>query len=307
MQQLLVYVVAGLLTFGVAVAQPLGLSVGPQPPHLSRSARAVALGDASAALIDDESGHRENPATLGFLKKGEIGYSFHRLTEGVSLQHIATAAPVGSEAGIALSLSLLHHGNLNFYTDEFERNRGFEFSSSVGYGGIIVDRFGGGVAFEIYNSTTDTTAVWAVAVNAGVAYVPSRLFRFGFAVRGLGSEYKVENAIVQASVQDSRLPRILSLGTAFEYPFGSRGATLMVTFANDKILGEKGILYRIGIEYFTGSFLTLRTGGVVRQNEFEPRAGIGMTAGSFSIDYGYRYSKRDTRPSHLLTLAMRWQ
>ncbi|MFN0157106.1 MAG: hypothetical protein ACKVRP_03425 [Bacteroidota bacterium] len=306
MNKVLVCLLLVVLAFPAA-AQPLGERVGPQFPFLSTNARSGALGDASGSLLGSFAGVEVNPATLAFLSASSIDYSFNRISESVSLQHLGGAFMGGAGLGFSAGVDMLHFGDFNFYSDGKLRDLGFEIAGRIGFGMMVGEDLSAGLALQLYNATTDTNAVWGVAGDLGFSYAPAQYYRFGLALRGVGSDYEIGNHVLAPDKEDPKIPRRVVLGVVFEYPIGLRGGKFLAAFENEKILGERGILYKLGVEYSPATAIAFRVGSKVRGDEIEPSAGLGLGVAGISLDYAYRYSRRDERPSHLITLGVSWR
>lgn len=306
MQRIFSFVSILGLVFTSVRAQPLGERVGPQFPFVSSNARAAGLGDAADVLLGDFSGADANPATLSFLSFSSIDYSFHRINRDVSMQHLGMTLRGATNTGFAASIDVLHYGGFDFYSNNALRERGFEIGGRLGFGVLLGDDLAAGLAVQVFSATTDSDAVWGVAADIGFSYAPGKYHRFGLVFHGLGSEYRVDNPILSPDRTDRRLPRVVSLGVSFDYPLGGTGSRFLTAFQNEKIIGERGILYKFGLEYKPAAAIALRVGGRIRHSEVEPNVGLGVFAGRIVLDYAYRYSRRDALPSHIVTLGVLW-
>ena len=295
-----------LLSCAAAFGQHVGHRTGSMLPFLSTDARAAALADATSSLTGGLAGLEANPATLAFLGRPAARLSYHHVTSDLSLQSAALAFPVGTGAGAGIDATLVHPGRLSFFSDPALRSIGFEFAGGISGALVVADDLAAGAAVRFYHSTTDVDPVWAAAANLGLVYTPGRTFRFGLALRGVGSDFDAQKPVFPPDEPASRIPRVFGLSTIFTYPLGAGGENLLLAFENEKILAEPGILYKIGAELRPWAPLALRGALQARQEEIEPRAGAGITAWALTIDYAYRYNRRDGT-GHLVTLSAGWE
>jgi hypothetical protein len=102
----------------------------------------------------------------------------------------------------------------------------------------------------------------------------------------------------------------MGLSLAIDFPFDGKSKRIVVALQNEKVLGEKVLIYQFGIEYFpywSPTFrCAIRGGLLARDPDAEPRFGLGLGYSSFSVDYAYRYTRRYIQPSHLFTLTFAW-
>ncbi len=291
-------------------SQQVGKRVGPQFTFLVSSARLAGMADASSAVIDDFSGFGSNPATLGMIKKSVADYSTQRVKKGITFEHVGVAYKATSAEALAFSAEVLHYGGTDFYTDSKVRDFGLEARVGISYGRVLSEGLSAGISLQGLTSTTGSTSVWSFGTDIGFTYAPGRYIRYALTLKGLGSDYDVPGGILLADTFSKRLARVLSLGLAFDYPFDDKEKRLVVAFQNDKILGEKSLLYRFGLEYcplYAEAVRPVVRGGlVIRGFDVEPRFGLGLHYSQFGLDYGYRYSKRETQPSHSFTFSVMW-
>lgn len=300
-----------LLAGGISTranAQPVGERVGSQLVHVFTSAYAAAMGDASVAFIETYSGFGSNPATLGFIADSKAEFSSTRLRKGEVFDHIGVVYKPAAKEVLAANFDILHFGGVDFYTDATVRRRGFESRWGVSYGRMVGSALAVGFNLQALNATTDVQSSWGLTTDIGLLYAPSRYIRYGLTLKGLGSSYDVRVPILPTDVNDSRVSKTLAMGLLFDLPSVDREEVFRMAVQNEKIFGEALIIYRVGMEYarvlISDLSLSFRTGFVLRGSEFEPRWGVGVRYSKFSVDYGYRYSRRDAQPSHAFSASV---
>lgn len=284
-----------------ATAQLLGERQGRQGAFLPVTARAAALGDAVGALHGSPDGVPSNPAVLSWLTGPSATYSFLRLSRAASLQNLTASIPLGTSSGLGIHLTILHHGEFDFYSRKEIRDRGFELDAGSSWSVMIAEDLSCGLTLSALHATTDADPVWALSADAGLAYAPGRFHRFGLSLRGFGTDYEVSHPVLPPDVPDSRPSRTVSLQAVFDYPLSAGGGRLLFAFENDKLLAREGLVYKAGVEYQPLPLFALRCGIQIREHAVEPRAGAGLAAGPAGLDYAYRY-RRGEGPSHMLTL-----
>jgi hypothetical protein len=167
-----------------------------------------------------------------------------------------------------------------------------------------------GINLQAITTTTGPTSVWAFAGDIGFAYAPGKYIRYGLFIKGISSDYKVAPSLLQTDFFTARISRLIGLSLTIDFPFSERTKKIVVALQNEKILGEKDIIYRIGVEFFplwSPTFkAAVRGGFVVRDIEVQPRFGLGAGYSQLSLDYAYSYTREINQPSHMLTLSFSW-
>lgn len=299
------------LYLSTGFSQEIGKRVGPQFPFVSSSTRGASLAGASLAIIDDFSGFGSNPSNLGMLKKSSIDYSIRRIQAGTTFEHLGFVYKATTVEALAFNFEVLHQGGTDFYTDENVRKLGYEARTGIAYGRLLMEDLSAGIDIEAMTSTTGPNSVWAVGGNIGLTYAPGRNIRYALMLRGLGSDYKVPVSLIQTDKYESRISKVLALGLVFDFPFDDHRKTFLLALQNDKILGEKGLLYRIGVEYSFLSFgnsigFNLRGGFLIRGLDIAPRCGLGIGVAKVSFEYAYEYLKSKNQPAHSFTFSYKW-
>jgi hypothetical protein len=300
-----------LIGLRAAPAQVVGQKVGPQFPYLTSSARLLAIADAGDPLLDTFSGFGSNPAVLGLMKTSIADYTFLRVQKGVTFEHLGIAYKATRSDGIAFAVDILHFGGTDFYTNSNVRDLGFELRTGLAYGREIAEALSMGINLQAITSTTGPQSVWAFGGDFGLAYAPSRYIRYGLTVKGISSDYKVVAPILRTDVFTPRISRVLALSIAIDYPLADQTQKIVLAFQNEKIIGERRVIYRFGSEYYPfwsvdGFRATVRGGFIIRGSDVEPRFGLGVSFAQFAFDYGYRYTRRYFQPSQMFTLTVRW-
>jgi hypothetical protein len=307
------FLLAILLLSGAKLshAQPVGERVGPQFPFMKSSARVAGLADADGATIDDFSGFGSNPGVLGLMKFSVVDYSSQRVKRGITFEHIGIAYKATDLDAIAFAVDVLHFGGTDFYTDSRIRQLGYELRTGLAYGRLFGDQFSAGLNLQAITATTGITATWAFLGDLGLAYAPGKYIRYGFFIKGISTDYKVQTQILQTDVFTPRISRYFGISVNLDFPFADQTEKILVALQNEKLIGEKTIIYKLGVEYYPfwsrkGFRAGMRGGFIVREPDLQPRFGLSFGFGQFSVDYAYRYTRRIVQPSHLFTLSFIW-
>jgi hypothetical protein len=228
----------------------------------------------------------------------------------MTFEHLGIAYKTTTVDALAFSLDLLHFGGTDFYTNTSVRDLGFEMRTGLAYGRSLSEAFSMGINLQALITTTGPNSVWAFVGDIGFAYVPGKYIRYGLFVKGLGSDYNISSSLLQTDVFTGRITKVMGIGIAIDFPFSDYTKKILVTAQNEKVIGETGLIYKLGMEYFpfwSGSFRgCVRGGFVVRDSYLEPRFGLGVALSRFSLDYAYGYVKRFSQPTQMITVSFGW-
>ncbi|MGA9116018.1 MAG: hypothetical protein WB626_04520 [Bacteroidota bacterium] len=300
MRGLLPVCLAALLLPPESTAQLLGEKVGPQNGVYALHARTAGMADAAAALPFPHGAHAVNPAILAWVRKGSAEVDIHRMRRDASMERAGVCVPAGRDAAVALDVETWHGGGL----DSWGGADPMEITGSASYGTMVTEDLSCGLTLRLHRSTQGGDPANAVSAGAGLGYAPDRRFRFGCSLMGTGTDYRPAAPPLGWDRASPRGPRVLALGSAFLHRAGDH--TLLFAYQSDMFLGERGVLYRAGMEWEWAGLLAARTGVLVRGGETEARAGLGLRIGAVRLDYAARFSRLEGGPSGLAALAVEW-
>ncbi len=233
-----------LLLPSVAVggdSTPTGLAI----LKVGVGARAVALGNAVVAHVDDASAMGWNPGALPLLSATTAELAHQESLDGVRNEYVALAHPFAARHGVGVSLQGAWTNPLKRYdlNGEYEGEFGYsDLGISVGYGFAPADGVGAGVAVEYLREAIDTFTATGIAWSAGfqVREILPRT-NAGFAVLHLGSDMKFET-------QAFRLPVTLQGGVSHLVPLSAFSGTARLAVEVRKVRGED-VCGLVGAEY----------------------------------------------------------
>ncbi len=273
-----------------------GTVVATQPAHAvfelqGPTPRAMAIGGAGSALIDDASALYYNPAGLAALSSTNAAFSHNRIGNFDFLQH--SLAYVGFSLG---RLGSAATGVRTFATRSSEGERlASEFTISIAHGITIMEDVHSSLAVgwaahlhqldfgtsagtyvpatESYVGGIDLGSASAVGFDVGVrANLEGRTF-LSAVLRNLNRPTLGETDRVQ-------LLEALTLGAAYEpYP------DVITTGEVELRSGEAPSMLRAGMEYRIVEMLTLRVGVGSEPARFS--GGARVAFGNFAFDYAF--------------------
>lgn len=178
-----------------------------------------------------------------------------------------------------------------------------QYGLSIFYATKLTPTFsaGGGVS-GVYGSTTDDRN-WGITTNLGLFYAPSSSVSYGLAYSGLGGRidnlgaglHYIYTEELDENGQETesttlileKIPHRLELGATFRFPSISKRPDFKLSFANEKIFGEPGLIYKVGLELFPTEILAVRGGYFFSPIASGGRLGLGVFIRNMSLDYSF--------------------
>lgn len=277
-------------------------TAGAQFLKLGADARALSLGGAVSASIEDASSLAWNPAGVANVRRPMATATYASYLGEAHHGHLGFARPLPRELGAAvIDLGYLTAGSIA-QTDASDNDIGsfepYDLALAVGYGRALGDLSLGAALRVIRSRIVDSAST--AALDAGVQWRPEGPLRLGAALQHLGPGLKYESessplpTVLRGGAQfivserwsveaDVALPRdnepLLSLGTE----------TLLVESADARLFGRLG--------YTT---LTRTAAGIAG-----PSFGFGLARGAFRFDYGLAMGG-ELGLTHRLSFAWAW-
>jgi long-subunit fatty acid transport protein len=250
---------------GSTGAVELKIPVGP---------RAIAMGQAFAAVADDANSIYWNPAGLNQMGGGHITAEYVNFIETVEYEWIAVATKLGKDAALGLGVKLLSTGNENI-VDANGNQPGGTFG--LGYMDInlagayrLSYYFDVGLTIKYISKNLAGTSASTFAADIGLMYhTPLPHLTAGLCVQNIGFGLKF------AQVSDP-LPTNVKVGVAYKMFNDDFTLAYDMNFPRDNALAAS-----LGGEYWYKNTLVGRFGyqfqGAIDQNQY----GIGGKAGLY--------------------------
>ena len=249
-------------------------------------ARQVGMGQAFTAVANDVNSAWWNPAGLGRLGMREFSATDAQLFGDMRFETLAYAQPVRSGA-LGLSVGYLSHKAIEGRGPNREKTGSFGASDMVlgmsygrPYGALHI----GGTLKYLKSSIADASATGA-ALDVG-ALMPTKVagLTVGAALQNLGTGMRFIE-------ERNPLPMSLSLGAAYQTPFGTVSADLKREMADDRMS------FSLGMEMQILSALTARAGyqkaagTAFGTDQSSPLAGLagglGIRILGYTVDYSF--------------------
>lgn len=280
--------------------------------------RAVGMGGAYVAVVDDATAVFWNPAGLARIPKSQAVLVHNNWLVDTSFDFVAIALPI-SNGTFGVSITSLSTGEMEVRTVQLPEGTGERFSTNdlsaaLSYAVNLTDRFAIGV-----NAKYISQRVWRMSAQ-GFAMDIGTLFKtnlngmtIGMSISNFGTSMKLQgndtfvnydqapnlsgsNDRIPAFKQTESysLPLLLRVGVAMDLL--NSGNNVLTVAINGAHPNDNTEYVNMGVEYAIGDVVALRMG---YKNSFLKDSEEGITAGvgtklvlnggiSFAIDYAYQ-------------------
>lgn len=305
---------AGAVTFskvGTAGAQFLKIGAG---------ARAVGMGEAFTAVVDDATAMYWNPAGLAQAKKQEITFTHNQWLGDINHEFIGYCLPMGGNGTIGMNLTVLNVGEMPVTTVVLGDETGefftcVDWAFALGYGRNLTDKVAFGATAKIIQQRIWDMKASAFAMDLGISAktgykslkIAAALLNFGTDVQYTGGQLVEEFnwygygdgpqqvQSLEYTTSSSPLPLSYRLGISYDIIDGSSHKMIgAFDYVHPNDGSEK---QNLGVEYGFNKMLFARAGMRIDidarddDNAYSPTFGLGVNYGfgmlKTKIDYAY--------------------
>lgn len=247
-------------------------------------ARNVALGNANIADAHDMSAIYENPSSIAFLEEPSVFFNHTQGNFSEMQENLAFPVVYSSSQMLALGAQFY---TIGVFTNSRVTGR-YATGYDIAYAQRLTQAFGlGGAVTYQTGVVTHGSHASAASYSLGVEYAPTENVKYGLVLSDLGTNLDFIDSNSSVIPVQTITPRRLEVGATMRFPSDEtmQPSFLNISLASEKIFGVSGVNYRGGIEYYPFHFLALRFGYVAGPSIHEPRYGVGLKEGPFSVDY----------------------
>ena len=240
------------------------------------------MADTYVAEVYDVGVMYWNPGAISLLEASSLAVDhYNEIGSGFMNDGAAIALPISQQLamGVGGFVSSMRHsafdgtGTLRAIMYGFNVDVGANFGSGFGLGGSIAGD-------QLVSSDRQP---WSTSWSLGLLYAPAPDISYGLVYGEMGRKTVVDG---QAIMQE-KLPRHLEVGITMRYPSARQRQIVSIAFANEKIFGQDGLLYKIGLEVWPLRFLALRSGYIAGPLVGVGRYGLGVRTDLFGLDYAF--------------------
>lgn len=263
------------------------------------SARAVGMGEAFIAVVDDASSVYYNPACLPLVARNDISLTHTRWFAGINHEFAGIAAPFRGIGTFGISFVFLYTDAIEITTPLQPDGTGETFYASnyalgVSYGRFLTDHTSLGLTARYIGLSLYHYNVSALSFDLGTLFrTDIKGFRFGMKISNFGPNLRFINEFYS-------LPMSFALGAAFEPIPGLTIASTMMKPTDDEDVMNAGFEYRLN------RYLALRGGYKFGYDAETWSSGVGFSVplGNTTVKLDYAYSNLGVLSgSHRMTMG----
>ncbi len=263
------------------------------------SARAVGMGEAYLAVVDDASSVYYNPACLPLIGSIDISATHTRWFAGINHEFASIASPFRRIGTFAISFVCLYTDAIEVTTPLQPDGTGETFYASnyalgLSYGRFLTDHTSIGLTARYIGLSLYQNNVSAFSFDLGTLFrTDIRGFRFGMKISNFGPNLRFINEFYS-------LPMNFSLGAAFEPIPSLTLAAVMIKPTDDEDV------INTGLEYKLNRYFTLRGGYKFGYDveTWSSGAGFSIPVGEAIVKLDYAYSNLGVLSgSHRMTMG----
>lgn len=285
--------VAGLWVLGMPLAAPANeavLSTAGKVLQIGVGPRAVAMGEAQAAVAEDIYALYWNPAGLAQLTSPQLSYMHNLWLQDIQDAYLTYAQRL-FRGGMAFSVNYINYGTfdkIGVDTDGYpvplnETFTPYTLVVGAGYGTQLYGNLDLGGAVRLVSESVDTFSSMTLALDVGARYrdlLPN--LSAGLVIQNLG-----------LPLEGFQLPLTIKAGLGYNVPLlmdDKHDRFLLVADANLPIPLDQPLYTNFGLEYVFQEIVALRLG--YRLSEINQLGGMtgfcggmGISIANFQLDY----------------------
>ena len=296
-----------LLIIIISLSASLGLtgenpaSTGLSFLKIGAGARAVGMGEAFTALVDDASGTFWNPAGLAHLQSSELIFTHNEWLQDITNEYFTLGFGVGKNVfGISFMTNTV--GGIERRVKPTAEPLGIVNAHDVmfglSYARILRPDLSIGATAKFLYEKIYVESSSGVAVDLGLQYrTKINGLRAGLAIQNFGFMTELKDEKVQ-------LPQTVRLGLAYLLPFQLFQGGIVLASDWVKII-ESSSHINLGLEYNFKRFFAVRFGYQTGYDEKGIQGGFGIVLKKYRLDYAFVPFTSDLGNSHRISFGMK--
>ena len=264
-------------------------------------ARAVGMGEAFTAVVDDASGTYWNPAGLAHTTGSELIFTHNKWLQDITNEYVAVSFHVGENV---FGISFISNN-----VDGIERRvkptaeplgeiNAHDVMFGLSYARFLTADISFGATAKFLYEKIYVESSSGVAVDLGLNYQTKiNGLRAGLALQNFGY-------ITELKDESVKLPQTIRIGLAYQLPFQLFQGEFLVASDWVKIF-ESSSHFNLGVEYRFKGFFALRCGYLTGYDDKGIQGGFGVGFKRYRLDYAFVPFSSDLGNSHRISFGMK--
>ncbi len=236
-------------------------------------AKASAMGDAFAVIVDDSTSLYWNPAGLARIEERQFSATYNMWFAGINQGYLGMGFPLPGGGVVAGGVNYVDMGDFDGRDESGNPTGTFTASAlnfQLGYANRIGERLRWGISAGLVQDTIAEDIKSAYAANLGLIFESSDSLSLGLALQNIGGQLGADP-----------LPFLAKIGMAYSW----ESLLLALDIAKST---DTDLYYCAGIEWWIMDGIALRLGYKTNQDVGGGlTAGLGFDKGKIRFDYAY--------------------
>ena len=283
-----------------AIAGDNPASTGLSFLKIGAGARAVGMGEAFTAVVDDASGTFWNPAGLAHLQNSELVFTHNKWLQDITNEYFALGFMVGKNVfGISFMSNTVDgiERRVKPTAEPLGEINAHDVMFGLSYARFLTADISLGATAKFLYEKIYVESSSGVAVDLGLQYQTKISgLRTGIALQNFGYITKLKDESV-------KLPQTIRIGLAYQLPFQLFQGEFLVASDWVKIF-ESSSHFNLGVEYSFKGFFALRCGYLTGYDEKGIQGGFGIGFKRYRLDYAFVPFSSDLGNSHRVSFGI---
>lgn len=269
---------------------------------IGAGSRAVGMGEAHSAVVNDASATFWNPAGLARFERGEIIFSHNEWIQDISHEFFAFAFHKNSHH-FGISVITNNIGGIERRVKPSSEPLGIidahDLAVGFSYARTILPNLQIGITAKYVYERIYVESALGMGVDLGLIYQADFIdgLQLGVVAQNLGFTSQLKEESI-------KLPQTMKVGAAYRLPFEFFGSQIISAIDLVKVLDED-LHLNSGIEWLIKKRLAFRAGYQTGWEEKGLHVGLGVNISRYQIDYAFTPFTANLGDSHRISFHLK--